>query len=97
MLDVEGGAQQDRFPGGTQQIAVRMAEELGSRVVLDAIVRSIERRADGTVTVGSDRGEVAAKAVIVAIPPAHRAGIEFDPGAARRVREAGAALAAGQA
>ncbi len=32
MLDVEGGAQQDRFPGGTQQIAVRMAEELGERV-----------------------------------------------------------------
>ena len=29
MLDVEGGAQQDRFPGGTQQIALRMAEELG--------------------------------------------------------------------
>ena len=79
MLDVEGGAQQDRFPGGTQQIALRMAEDLGSRVVLDAIVRSIERRADGTLTVRSDRGDVAAKAVIVAIPPAHRAGIEFDP------------------
>ena len=31
MLDVEGGAQQDRFPGGTQQIALRMAEELGPR------------------------------------------------------------------
>ena len=25
MLDVEGGAQQDRFPGGTQQIALRIA------------------------------------------------------------------------
>ena len=32
MLDVEGGAQQDRFPGGTQQIALRMADELGARV-----------------------------------------------------------------
>ena len=40
MLDVEGGAQQDRFPGGTQQIALRMAEELGPRVVLDAVVRT---------------------------------------------------------
>jgi monoamine oxidase len=79
MLDVEGGAQQDRFPGGTQQIALRMAEELAPRVVLDAIVRSIERRADGTLTVRSDRGDVAAKAVVVAIPPAHRAGIEFYP------------------
>ena len=79
MLDVEGGAQQDRFPGGTQQIALRMAEELGERVVLNAVVRSIARHADGTLTVGSDRGDVGTKAVIVAVPPAHRAGITFDP------------------
>jgi len=79
MLDVEGGAQQDRFPDGTQQIALRMAEELGERVVLNAVVRSIERHVDGTLGVGSDRGDVAAKAVIVAVPPAHRAGITFDP------------------
>ena len=52
MLDVEGGAQQDRFPDGTQQIALRMAEELGPRVVLNAVVRTIERHADGTLTVG---------------------------------------------
>ena len=79
MLDVEGGAQQDRFPAGTQQIAVRMADELGPRVVLNAVVRRIERHADGAVTVSSDRGQIAAKSAIVAIPPAHRAGIAFDP------------------
>jgi monoamine oxidase len=79
MLDVEGGAQQDRFPGGTQQIALRMAEELGPRVVLDAVVRRIERHADGTLTVTSDRGTVTAKAVVIAIPPEHRAGIVFLP------------------
>jgi len=79
MLDVEGGAQQDRFPDGTQQIALRMAEELGERVVLNAVVRSIERHVDGTLAVGSDRRDVAAKAVIVAVPPPHRAGITFDP------------------
>jgi monoamine oxidase len=79
MLDVEGGAQQDRFPDGTQQIALRMAEELGERVVLNAVVRSIEQHAGGTLAVGSDRGDIAAKAVIVAVPPQHRAGIAFDP------------------
>ncbi len=79
MLDVEGGAQQDHFPGGTQQIALRLAEELGQRVVLNAVVHTIERHTDGTLTVGSDRGDVAAKAVIVAIPPEHRAGIGFVP------------------
>jgi monoamine oxidase len=79
MLDVEGGAQQDRFPGGTQQIALRMAAELGPRVVLNAVVRGIERHTDATLTVRSDGGDVAAKAVVVAVPPAHRAGITFEP------------------
>jgi monoamine oxidase len=75
MFDVEGGAQQDRFPAGTQQIAVRMAEELGERVRLNTVVHRIDRRPDGTVSVDG----VDAKAVIVAIPPAHRDGIAFDP------------------
>ena len=79
MLDVEGGAQQDRFLGGTQQIAIRMAEELGPRVVLDAAVRTVERHTDGTLAVISDKGTVTAKAVIVAIPPEHRKGIAFLP------------------
>lgn len=79
MLDVEGGAQQDRFPGGTQQIALRMAEELGDRVVLNAVVHNIARHSDGTLTVGSDKGDVTAKAVVVAIPPEHRKGIAFQP------------------
>ncbi|CAA0128511.1 Putative flavin-containing monoamine oxidase AofH [Mycolicibacterium vanbaalenii] len=79
MLDVEGGAQQDRFPAGTQQIAVRMADELGDRVVLGAPVQRIERRPDSTLTVATAGGEFSGRAVVVAIPPAHRAGIEFEP------------------
>lgn len=79
MLDVEGGAQQDRFPAGTQQIAVRMAEALGERVVLDAPVHRIQRHPDGGLTVATGRGDFTARAVVVAIPPEHRGGIEFDP------------------
>ncbi|QLL08665.1 flavin monoamine oxidase family protein [Mycobacterium vicinigordonae] len=78
LLDVENGAQQDLIPGGTQQIAERAAAELGDRVVLDAPVRRIQRHGSG-VTVSTDRGEAEAGFVIVAIPPAHRAAIEFDP------------------
>ena len=33
-----GGAQQDRFPAGSQQIAVRIAEALGERVMLGTVV-----------------------------------------------------------
>jgi monoamine oxidase len=78
LLDVEDGAQQDRFPGGTQQIAEAAAAELGTRVVLNAPVRRIERHGAG-VTVTTDIGETDAGFVIVAIPPAHRASIEFTP------------------
>jgi monoamine oxidase len=79
MLDVEGGAQQDRFPAGTQQIALRMADELGSRVALNAVVGRIDRAEDGGLGVECDRGRVTAKRVIVAVPPEHRSGIAFDP------------------
>jgi monoamine oxidase len=78
MLDVTGGAQQDRFPAGTQQIAVRMAEELGARVTLDAPVTHIEHQ-DGGVTVTSACGTVQAARTIIAIPPQHRGGITFAP------------------
>ncbi len=78
LLDVENGAQQDRFPGGTQQIAQAMAAELGERVVLNSPVRRIERHGAG-VTVVSDAGAAEAGFVVVAIPPAHRASIEFAP------------------
>lgn len=83
MLDTGGGAQQDRFPGGTQQIALRMADELGDVVHTGTTVRRVDRHDDARVTVSFDDagagGRVRASRVIVAVPPEHRAGIEFTP------------------
>lgn len=79
MLDTRGGAQQDRFPGGTQQIALRIADELGSRVRLNAPVSRLEWRDLAGVTVSSEAGPVHARYAIMAIPPEHRAGVEFWP------------------
>jgi monoamine oxidase len=79
MLDVEGGAQQDRFPAGTQQIALRMAEELGDRVRLGEVVERIEHGALGAV-VHTAASRHAARAVVIAVPPEHRAAITFEPG-----------------
>jgi monoamine oxidase len=79
MLDVRGGAQQDHFPDGTQQIALRMADELRDRVRLDAAVDRIVSADDGSVVVHSAAGTTAARAVVVAIPPAHRGAITFEP------------------
>src|SRR5579884_522957 len=78
LLDVDGGAQQDRFPGGTQQIAEKAAAELGERVVLGSAVHRIEQHAGG-VTVSSEKGRAQARFVVFATPPAHRGAIEFVP------------------
>ncbi|MCV7227020.1 flavin monoamine oxidase family protein [Mycolicibacterium komossense] len=78
MLDVTDGAQQDRFPGGTQQIALKMAAELGERVRLNANVIRIEYDDDGA-TVGYGPNTVRATRVVVAIPPQHRGAITFTP------------------
>jgi monoamine oxidase len=78
LLDTGGGAQQDRVVGGTQLISIRMAEELGDAVVLEAPVRAIAADAGG-VTVTSDRGATRARAAIVAIPPALAGRIAYQP------------------
>jgi monoamine oxidase len=78
LIGTEGGAQQDRFFGGSQELALRLAERIGERVFLEAPVRRIEQR-DDDVRVRSDRGAVRARAAIVAIPPTLCARISYDP------------------
>jgi monoamine oxidase len=78
LLDTEGGAQQDRLVGGSQQLAKVLAERLGDRVVAGAPVRRVERRAD-SLSLHADGLEVASRRIIVAIPPPLTAAIEFDP------------------
>ena len=78
MLDVAGGAQQDRFPAGTQQIAVRMADALGARVRLGAAVDRIEYGESGATVYTAD-ATITTRAVVVAIAPEHRGAITFDP------------------
>jgi monoamine oxidase len=78
-FDTRSGAQQSRFVGGSQEIAIRVAGRLGHRVVLSAPVRRIEH-GKSSVTVHSDRMTVTAKRVIVAIPPTLTARIHYEPG-----------------
>jgi monoamine oxidase len=79
LFDTEGGAQQDRFVGGSQLVAIRMAEELGEdRLVLGAPVRRIEHGPDG-VTVHSDETAARGRQAIVAIPPPLAGRIAYDP------------------
>lgn len=73
-----GGAQESRFKGGSQQIALRVAAALGNKVVLSSPVRSIKQGRRG-VTVVSDALTVDAKRVIVAVPPVLARQIKFTP------------------
>jgi monoamine oxidase len=72
------GAQMWRFRGGSQLIAIKVARQLGSRVVLRAPVGRIVQRKGG-VTVHSPRLQVDAKHVIVAVPPTLAGRIEYQP------------------
>lgn len=74
----ENGSQQDYFVGGSQSISLRIAEELGERVMLSAPVRRIEQASDGVV-VTSDAAEVRARFAVVAIPPLLAGRIDYAP------------------
>jgi monoamine oxidase len=79
LLGVEGGAQQDRFVGGSQLVSLRVAEELPEGTLrLSSPVRRIEHGPDG-VTVESGGIAVRAKRAIVAIPPVLAGRIAYDP------------------
>jgi monoamine oxidase len=78
LLDVEGGAQQDRFVGGSQLLSQRLAAELGDDVVLSAPVRRIAQDGGG-VGVEADGVRSRAQRVIVAVPPPLAARIAFAP------------------
>ncbi len=73
-----GPAQADRVIGGTQTVARKVAEKLGSAIRLGQPVRKIEWSAKGA-TVHSDELAVAARHVIVAIPPNLAGAIEYAP------------------
>jgi monoamine oxidase len=78
LLDTEGGAQQDRFVEGAQNLAVKAAGELDGEVVLGSPVRRIEHSEAG-VTLRADKVVARAKRAIVALPPTLAGRIAYDP------------------
>jgi monoamine oxidase len=77
-LASKGGAQESRLVGGSQLISIKIAEQLGRRVVLSSPVRRIEQRG-GIATVVSDRRTFTARRVILAVPPPMATEIRWDP------------------
>ena len=78
LFSIEGGAQENLLEGGADSIAQRVADGLGDAVRCRAPVRSITQR-DDRVVVDADGVSVAARRVIVAIPPPLALKVRFDP------------------
>jgi monoamine oxidase len=74
-----GGAQESRLEGGSQQLALRLADRLGGDVVLlGAPVTAISQDAGG-VKVKHEGGVVEAGRAIVALPPTLAGRIRYSP------------------
>jgi len=78
LFDTEGGAQQDRFVGGSQLVAAGLAERLGDRVALGSPVRRISHGRD-RVRVQADGATIDARRAIVAVAPTLAGRIAYDP------------------
>jgi monoamine oxidase len=78
LITTTGGAQDSRFFGGSQLIAIEMAKRLGGAVMLEAPVRRIVQQRGGVI-VETDRGSFKGKHVVVAMPPALAGLIDYDP------------------
>ncbi|WP_433560447.1 flavin monoamine oxidase family protein [Nocardia sp. CA-151230] len=67
MIATAGGAQESRVVGGTHQMCERIADDLGSVVRLNTVVRTIRHDGNG-VTVDFEGGRITGGHVVVAIP-----------------------------
>jgi len=78
LVATHGGAQESRLEGGSQQLALRLADQLGDVVQLGSPVGAI-RQDDRDVEVMHEVGIVRAGRAIVALPPALAGRIRYSP------------------
>jgi monoamine oxidase len=78
LLTTAGGAQERRFVGGSQVISEKVADRLGSRVLLKAPVRVVAQNGDG-VRIVADGTTVEARHVILAVPPVLASRLAYSP------------------
>ncbi|HEU4323268.1 MAG TPA: flavin monoamine oxidase family protein [Roseiflexaceae bacterium] len=78
LVEVRGGAQQDRLAGGAQQLAQRLADRLGDNVRLHTPVTAVRQDAD-SVVVEAGGALFCGRAALVALPPAVAGQIRYEP------------------
>jgi monoamine oxidase len=78
LLEIDGGAQQERFVGGAQQLSSGLAAHLGDRVLLSWPVREIAHNDPG-VTLHAEHASVRARICVLALAPPLWHRIAFSP------------------
>lgn len=78
LVETEGGAQETRLVGGTQQLSRHLADLLGDAVVTGSAVTAVEDRG-GHVVAHAPTGEHTSDEIVVAVPPNVARGIAFTP------------------
>ena len=94
LTSTTGGAQESRFHGGSQEVSIRLATELGDAVRLGSPVLALAHGADG-VTLGGEWGELAADRAVVAVAPSVIPRISFTPALSGRRAQLHAKMPAG--
>ena len=78
LSEIEGGAQQERFATGAQELSKYLASKLDRGVQFNWPVRKIEQKKT-KVTVHCDHGSVSAQRVILTVPPNLAGKIQYKP------------------
>jgi monoamine oxidase len=78
LIEIRGGAQQDRFVDGAQEVSRRLALPLGERLKLSTPVRAIDHDGSG-VTLHGDGASFRARRCILAVPPLLAGRIRYSP------------------
>ena len=86
--DLPGGVREHRFAGGAQQLALRLADQLGAAVRLATPITAITDRGDD-VRVTGPTTELVARRVVLALPPSLARRIDVAlPAPARQMADA---------
>lgn len=76
---IKNSAQETRFSGGSQRLSVKMAEQMGEKVLLACPVRQISDWNQDIVTIHTDKGKFRARKVIMALSPPLCNQIKYEP------------------
>ncbi|GAB3642171.1 flavin monoamine oxidase family protein [Spirosoma arcticum] len=78
LMNVKDGAQEERFVGGAQTIADRMATQFAGRIIYNSPVRAVVQEGE-RVQIFTERETYVARRVIMTVPPALQSRIDFQP------------------